>query len=209
MKQLKAKTFYSLKGKKMSKKLDEYLRREQASELLKSELQKVFSSIDLSKLKDEAITQEQIPFEFSSAHSQILTQALEFEKEGKFKDALTLFNELAEHNSRIGLEKAGEYYLFAKGTSRDENKAYQYFLKGKKAGSPKSHYYVGYCKFNGIGTLKDPNAGLLDIENAAFLDSTEAMEYLVEIFEKGIFVEQDFEVGNFWREKLGEDVGSA
>ena len=193
----------------MSKKLDEYLKREENNALLRSQLEKVFSSFDFSSLKGPTVPEEQIPYEFSKAHQQILSQALEDERNGKYKEAFELFKELSDHNSRIGYEKVGEYYLKGIGTIKDENRAFTNFLQSKKLGSIKGHFFVGYCKFNGIGTLKDQYNGLIDIENAAFLDSIEAMEFLVDIFERGEYVEVDYDAANFWREKLGEDVASA
>ncbi|RHZ74817.1 hypothetical protein Glove_219g162 [Diversispora epigaea] len=66
----------------------------------------------------------------------------------KFERYLTL----AEAGNHIGRNNR---YYFGSGTTEDEGKAFQWYLKSAEGGDSDGQYSLGYCYQNGIGTTKD------------------------------------------------------
>ena len=194
----------------MSKKSQELATRESAIEHLSKELAKVFNEFDdemLDNLKEIYKVEE--PYKFSKPHQQILEQAIKFHNEHKYAKALELFLELVEHGSDIGAEYAASYYWEGKGTRKSQKKAYEMYVKGMKNGSLYCQYRVAYCLFYGKGTSPRRKEGLFKLEEVALIGVEDAIWNLIDIYTKGIYVEKDDDVVDFWSRKVEYEIGVA
>ena len=194
----------------MSKKSDELKVKEEAIEKLSQELSKIldaFNSEMITKISETYHIEE--PFKYSKPHKQILDQALKFNYEHKYAKALDLFLELAEHGSDIGAEYAAFYYWEGRGTRKSQKKAYEMYVRGMNNGSLYCRYHVAYCLFFGKGIKADHKEGLDRLEEAAFLGIEDAIWDLIDIYSKGLYVEKDDDVVDFWMEKVEPIIGEA
>lgn len=194
----------------MSKKSEELRAKEEIIARLSQELAKLFDSIDVEavdKLTEAYHIEE--PYKYSKPHKQILDQALKFNYEKEYAKALALFLELAEHGSDIGAEYAAYYFSEGKGTRKSLKKAYDMYLQGMNNGSIYCRYHVAYCLFYGKGTRANPKEGVNKLEEVAFLGIEDAIWDLIDIYSKGIFVEKDDDVVDFWLEKVEPVIGVA
>lgn len=80
---------------------------------------------------------------------------------------LELLQEAYEEGSMKAAHNLGLLLFQKPGRSKDdEKKAYQYFSEASES-VPDALFSRGYCKLEGLGTKKDPPAGMDDIMNAA------------------------------------------
>ena len=197
MKRLRVKISYLLKGKKMSKKLEELIAKDEALQIVEKELSPLLKSIKL----DVPTT--------SKAHEQILQQALKFDYDKKYQEALPLFLELAEHHVAAGAEYAAKYYFEGLGIDKNYFEAYKMYQLGQKSGSLYCRFRIGYCLFFGLGIQKDEIKGLAIIEETAFMRLDDAIWFLVDLYTDGIYAPMDLEVADFWRAKVDFEIGDA
>ena len=194
----------------MSRKSDELRIREEAIEKLSQELSKLVEALNgemISQVAEAYHIEE--PYKYSKPHKQILDQALKFNYEKEYAKALALFLELAEHGSDIGAEYAAFYYAEGRGTRKSQKKAYEMYVRGMNNGSLYCRYHVAYCQFFGKGTRANHKEGIYKLEEAAFLGIEDAIWDLIDIYSKGLFVEKDNDVVDFWLEKVEPVIGEA
>ena len=193
----------------MNKKIEEYIAKEEAVNKIKNEIGKIIdgffkslSQIDKEKLFDESIPSNSKPI------MQIMSQAYKFHSNEEYEKALPLFIEVSSYGNGEACYMVGNYYYNGLGVEMSYEKAFEYYELGAKYGHNDSRYRVGYMSFFGEGTPMNVDKGLEEMENAAFLGSEDAIYMLSEIYEKGICVERDDEVADYWKSKI-DGVGEA
>ena len=194
----------------MNKKIEEYQLKEKAlrefSEEIKSLVKDIFDALSVEQ--KENLKQLANFSKSSKPLIQISKQALEFHKNGEYEKALPLLIEAAEHGSGSSCYLVGNYFYEGKGVEVNYSTAYDYYQLGVNLGNNDCRYKIGYMKYFAIGTVRDIDGGLEDMENAALLDSVDAISTLIDIYERGQFVDIDYEVADYWRERI-EGIGEA
>ena len=204
MNRLKVKIFF-LKANDMSKKTDEYRIREKALHDVEEGLKNIFETIDIDT-KDFDV---ELAKKYVSAHDQILKQALKFDENKEYEKALPLFIELAEHYSSQGAYCAAQYYEYGKGVEVSLKQAFEMYKKAMENGSIHARYIVGYYELIGKGTIQNIKSAIINLEAAAFFGDEDAIYLLIDLYDEGRYVEQDFDASDYWREKIGVSVASA
>ena len=78
-----------------------------------------------------------------------------------------------------------------------------------KNGSLYCQYRVAYCLFYGKGTSPRRKEGLFKLEEVALIGVEDAIWNLIDIYTKGIYVEKDDDVVDFWSRKVEYEIGVA
>lgn len=192
----------------MNKKIEEYLKKEEEIKEFETSIIEAIDEFFSGLTFEEKNMILKNGKKRSTPYRQISTQAYEFHTKKEYEKALPLFIELSEHGNPFACYLAGDYFYKGLGTDFSYEEAYKYFSLGIKYGSNECRYRSGYMLFFGEGTTQDIDKGLEMMEDAAFFGSYDAINSLIEIYEKGIYVDADIEVGDYWRSKI-EDIGEA
>lgn len=94
----------------------------------------------------------------------------------------------------------GHYYCFTP-TDKDFEKAAKYYLESAMKGNLDGQFSIGSCLLNGIGTPKDPRAGIEWLKKAAVAGFPPAMHRLGKCYEEGIGVSASDEAAIEWYSK--------
>ena len=192
----------------MNKKIEEYLKKEEQIREFEQSIIKAIDEFFAGLTEEEKNMIVSNPKLKSKPQKQISLQAFEFHKKKEYQKALPLFIELAEHGNPFACYFVGEYFYHGLGVSFSYEEAYKYYELGVKYGSNECRYKSGYMLFYGEGITQDIVKGLEMIEDAAFFGSYDAVICLIEIYEKGIYIDADYEVSDYWRSKV-EEIGEA
>lgn len=94
-----------------------------------------------------------------------------------YKEALKCFKYLYDEGSKEVTTDLAECYLFGNGNEKDEKKAYEILETACNSNTDDGEVYrlLGYCKFNGIGTLKNKESAYKLFKEAETKGSDDAV----------------------------------
>ncbi len=125
------------------------------------------------------------------------------------QDATTWFSRAAEAGDPTGAYMLGEIYSRAGNTplaDRAYADAYAIYSERAKSGSDaQALYWTGYMLQNGIGTQRDPEAGLRTLRQAAELGSPWALEQLFKSYYNGIGTPKNHTTALSFARKLADE----
>ena len=85
----------------------------------------------------------------------LFEQGLELEKQGKYEQALKLYEQLAEQGDSNAQWRIGAIYYTGKGVNKNEAKGLKYVKLAAENGKADAQFFLCACFLNGKGVSKD------------------------------------------------------
>ena len=109
----------------------------------------------------------------------------------RYKDAITIFAELAQYRYAPSLYYIAICYLNGTGVSKNNSQAIRFMKEAVKYGEPKAHYDLAVMIENGIGTEKDSASAHSCYASGAALDEPRALLEMSHRYRDGIHEAKD------------------
>ena len=109
----------------------------------------------------------------------------------RYKDAITIFAELAQYRYAPSLYYIAICYLNGTGVSKNNSQALRFMKEAVKYGEPKAHYDLAVMIENGIGTEKDSASAHSCYASGAALDEPRALLEMSHRYRDGIHEAKD------------------
>ena len=129
------------------------------------------------------------------------TQAIQYEKEGRYAEALDLYKQLADKGSPAYQVKLGIMFESGQGVPRDSITAVYWFRKAAEQGLADAQYFLGSMCLEGRGLKRDDSQAFRWFHIAAEQGHTDAQFELGRMYAKGVGVTQDDEKAIHWLRK--------
>ncbi|MBO7290103.1 MAG: sel1 repeat family protein, partial [Bacteroidaceae bacterium] len=118
-------------------------------------------------------------------------RAMIYYNQKRYKDALTMFIELAQHRYAPSMYYVGLCYLNGTGLKKNDEQAYKFISNAAECGEPGAMYDLAVLTTEGIGTDKNEALAHKYFESAATLDEPRALVEMAHRYIDGTMVEQD------------------
>ncbi|MCR4912088.1 MAG: hypothetical protein K5925_06225 [Bacilli bacterium] len=136
------------------------------------------------------------------AKAQYFKQAMIHEKNKEYEKALEFFLFAVELGHGEACYKAGIYYLNGLGTPINHDKAFTMFELGMRNYYFPANAKLAECYLYGYGTRIDVNKAIDVLEMGTFLDDEDCINLLADLYEKGEYIEKDYELADYLRSKI-------
>ncbi|MBE6285207.1 MAG: hypothetical protein E7093_02000 [Bacteroidales bacterium] len=118
-------------------------------------------------------------------------KALIYYNQKRYKDALTMFVELAQYRYAPSIYYIGLCYLNGTGLTKNDEQAYKFISNAAERGEPRAMYDLAVMTEEGIGTAKNEALAHKYYESAATLDEPRALVEMAHRYLNGTMVGQD------------------
>lgn len=126
------------------------------------------------------------------------------EKEGRFSDALMLYQQAAHQGNRAAQFLLGNMYLFGRGIKINDIEAVQWFRKSADQGYDRAQFNLGYMYSVGRGLAKDEVEAVRWYGKAAEQGNAAAQTQVGFMYEHGRGIGQDIAYAALWYRKSAE-----
>ena len=118
-------------------------------------------------------------------------KALIYYNQKRYKDALTMFVELAQYRYAPSIYYIGLCYLNGTGLTKNDEQAYKFISNAAERGEPRAMYDLAVMTEEGIGTAKNEALAHKCYESAVTLDEPRALVEMAHRYLNGTMVGQD------------------
>ncbi|RHZ64842.1 hypothetical protein Glove_320g26 [Diversispora epigaea] len=100
--------------------------------------------------------------------------------------------------------EVADCYIDGLGVEKNQEKAFELYLKSAEKGIPIGQNNVGWCYINGIGTPKNTAKGFVWNMKSALAGNINAIHDVGHCYSNGIYVDKDYQTGFRWCLKAAE-----
>ena len=183
----------------MGEAYKKYIEKEKISRDFSREIADVVTRFFSSFAKDGTIPMDESR---EKAKAQYFKQALIHEVNKEYEKALEFFLFAVELGHGEACYKAGLYYLNGIGTPINMDRAFTMFELGMRNYYFPSNAKLAECYLYGYGTRVDVHRAIEVLEMGTFLDDEDCINLLADLYEKGEYIEKDYELADYLRSKI-------